>query len=472
MGASAVSQFTAIIAMPLIARIYDPDAMGTMTLFLSLCMLIGSCVSLRYDLAVVLPRSQKEASNLLVLSVATSIGIALLLIPLLWAGLPYLLLPEQESASSIWFLLVPLFLVLFGTGQALRGWHTRHKRFPVMARGQIVRSLCSVLGAIGPGMLYSAGPLTLIFSRFLGALANLGILLTTFLRRDWGSVRAVVTLSEMRSAARRHWRFPVLDTSSVLLFNAAREIPVILLVSTLGTSVTGLYGMMVQVLQAPVNLVAAAIGQVIYQQASAQTARGEKIDDLIEKVLRHSITLGALPAALIAAGGGAIFAAVLGEQWREAGVYGALMSPWLLSSIAANSTALIFRTLQRQDLDLAINALLLVGRVAAVLIGGVLLGNARTTVLLLSLVSTLLNTWRIAGIAAASGCSRRQILRHLLQQTALASPVLALTTLGAQTGEEFFLFPLAAFSTLCYILLSIRRDPEIKALALRLLPRR
>ena len=67
-GGTAFAQALAILASPLITRLYGPEAFGLAALFTSIVGIVGVVACLRYELAIMLPKRDEEAANLLGLS--------------------------------------------------------------------------------------------------------------------------------------------------------------------------------------------------------------------------------------------------------------------------------------------------------------------------------------------------------------------------------------------------------------------
>ena len=65
---TAVSQLITIVAIPLISRLFDPDEFGVAALFLSIVTLLSVVATLRFEKAIVLPKSDDTAVNLFMLS--------------------------------------------------------------------------------------------------------------------------------------------------------------------------------------------------------------------------------------------------------------------------------------------------------------------------------------------------------------------------------------------------------------------
>ena len=62
---SVIAQGIGVIVAPIIARLFAPEAFGVAALFASITGIIGVVACLRYELAIMLPKTDEEAANLL-----------------------------------------------------------------------------------------------------------------------------------------------------------------------------------------------------------------------------------------------------------------------------------------------------------------------------------------------------------------------------------------------------------------------
>ena len=463
-GAAAGAQLFGLLASPFITRLFAPDSFGVLALFLSYATAIGTISCLRYDQALMLPRHDRDALPLLALSFLVGTAIALACAALIhWQG-PQFLAITGGDALQPWFPFVPLFSWLVGTNQALRHWLARQRGFGDLARLNLARGILAPLTTIAAGITGFLGPSGLLLGRFVSIGAQSAGMAFAGGKRCWREIGIRRTSRALLPAAKRHWRFPALDTPSVLIYNIGKEIPVFLLTFFLGETVTGYYGLTILVLQAPVALVLAAVGQVLYQHASAMQAAGDQLSGLLEETLRYIITVGLLPAAVLACSGPALFSVFFGSRWHEAGAYAAALAPWLLAMMASNATAVLFRTLERQELDLFINVLLLVVRVLALLVGAHLFADPILAMVLLSLSSVLVSFWRVAILVRLVGARHRHLLQHLWCQLLCALPTILLllfATIGLRTPAPLTV-AVSAFASIPYVVLSVRRDPTLR----------
>lgn len=68
---SVFAQGLGILVIPIVARLFAPEAFGVAALFASITGIIGVLVCLRYEVSIMLPKTDEEAANLLGVSLCS-----------------------------------------------------------------------------------------------------------------------------------------------------------------------------------------------------------------------------------------------------------------------------------------------------------------------------------------------------------------------------------------------------------------
>lgn len=126
---TAVAQLISFGVSPLLSRIYRPEDFGLLGVFVGIAAIAGVVVSLRLDLAVVVPEEEETARDVVVvgaLAVALVTGLATVLV-VLFGGALANALGEPELTPLLAYL--PLYLGATGVYQMLNYWSTRNSRF-------------------------------------------------------------------------------------------------------------------------------------------------------------------------------------------------------------------------------------------------------------------------------------------------------------------------------------------------------
>ena len=69
MTGTTMAQAIPIAVLPILSRLYSPDDFGVLAIFISLSFIFGSIANGRYELAIVLPKDDRSALNIVVLSI-------------------------------------------------------------------------------------------------------------------------------------------------------------------------------------------------------------------------------------------------------------------------------------------------------------------------------------------------------------------------------------------------------------------
>ena len=69
-GGAVAGQAIIVAASPILTRLYSPEDFGVLAVFASLLSILSIVASLRYQLAIPLPKTDEEAANVTVLSLA------------------------------------------------------------------------------------------------------------------------------------------------------------------------------------------------------------------------------------------------------------------------------------------------------------------------------------------------------------------------------------------------------------------
>lgn len=316
---SSLAQFLMIAISPVLTRIFSPEEFGTYTLFIAVLTLLAIPATGRYELAILLPKKDKEAYNLLFVSMLVSLLFCLLLI----AILPFLV----GSISAIFYFL-PIALLLQSFLQSVSFLANRFKNYRTIAGSRIGGSISTGLGSIILGLLGSTG-LGLIIGKLIGlCMENLFLIRTSrwALKNYWQNTNR----EELKKVALKYQNFPLFSTPEALLNNGFKNIPVFALTLYFSPALVGFFGLAQTVLSKPLGTIAHAFTQVFYQSAAELNQQGAKpMQQLFQQNLLVLLLLGTLPALVIFFWAPAIFSFIFGTEWQTAGEYASWLIPFL-----------------------------------------------------------------------------------------------------------------------------------------------
>lgn len=347
MSGTVVAQLISLVATIFLARLYSSSAFGFLAVVGALAGLFAPLVLMRFDSALMLPRSRRTASALFVSSALSAIcGSALIGLALHavvatglsneWSELP---------ALGFWVGLTTLLTAAFTLASqiALRS----HKYGAVGTRNAIQ----SAAVAIAQVLSTSLGTIGLVIGQSLGRLVGIVPLLAAS-RREFSPF----SRADMTQAWRTYWKFPALFAPSAVLNGVGVFAPTLFVGLWFGIQDAGQWGMAERVLAVPLSLVGAVAGQVI--EASFASNVRNKEGDPVRSFLRASIALSGVGVLIVVAViilAPMVIPSLLGPGWGKAASIMQLLSIMVAIRLVASPLSKILLVNQAAVLNLALD---------------------------------------------------------------------------------------------------------------------
>jgi len=390
---STIAQAIPVIISPLLTRIFPVTDFATLTVVTTLISLLGVIVCGRYEIAIGLPADEKEAKQLVYLSISVAFivsSVAMVLVLFFNEPLAHLL-NNDEAAPYI--LLVPFTSLLYGLNQALTYWNIRKRNYALMSTSRVGQSITnsSVSLSLGYSFLKANG---LVIGHITGHIAAL---IYTFFRTN---SKAEITFSksdfnkeELKALAKKYSDLPKVNGVHALTDMLQVTGVVFVISAVFGSVTTGLYGLTMRILQAPLTMIGSSFSIVFYKEASEKVATNQKITKLLRTTI---MTLAAIsfPVFLtIMIFGPDLFSFVFGESWRDAGVYARILSPYLFMNFISSPVSHLPVILNKQRqfflLSLIGNILIL----SSILVGAFVFDDFKTGLLLITITQVIFTSF-------------------------------------------------------------------------------
>lgn len=318
-GGAAIGHAVTIAAMPLVAVLYGPEAVGAWGAWLALAGIIGVVACCRYDTAIALPASDREAIHVALLAVLLAVlvcGLTAILVPIiLLAGIPG---PWHTQGVALGW--VPLGALVLAWVMVATQWLARVHAVSSLAAakiwcGAVTAGLHLVLGLLG------AGALGLIAGDVGGRCAGLWGR-TRQAWRDHAAEIAHTQPSDLWNAARRHRVHALWMTPTTLIDGIGQQVPLLCILSFYGDAVGGQFALAQRMMALP----AALLGQSIAQFFLPMMARAHRHADgsAIRLFLGLSGVLAGCGVAVLTAMSLVTadrISFVLGWEWRDMMVF-------------------------------------------------------------------------------------------------------------------------------------------------------
>ena len=165
MSGSILAQAIPLIVAPILTRLYTPEEFGVYALFFSFVSILTIVATARYEMAIMLPKSNRTSMSIVYLSATISILISLFTLVLVLAFHKNI---NKLLGIEVAFL-IPLMVVVAGLFQSMKMWLTRQKNYKQLAISRVEQSVMGGVSQLTLGAL-SVGSLGLIIGQVIGQL--------------------------------------------------------------------------------------------------------------------------------------------------------------------------------------------------------------------------------------------------------------------------------------------------------------
>src|SRR5215471_4485077 len=459
------AQVLAVLAALFTARLFTPSAFGVAALFASITSLAIIISTLRYELAIMLPKHDKESVNAVGVSVLFVVLISTAIGGLVWASGDLLprLLKAPDLHRYLW--LLPVNVFFGGLFSILNHWNSRRKCFTRLMVVQIVNAACTAGAQVAFGLAGRNTGGYLIAAAILG-LATSTSMMALLTWRDNGRLFVDnVRWNRVVAALKRYRRFPKYSTAKALLDVVAWQMPVWFLSSGFSTAVVGRYALGAKLMHMPMNLIGNNVAIVIFQRAARAKHEG-RLEQAVESSFRCLAVLSLFPCLLVALTGKDLFVVAFGRTWAEAGVYAQILSVWICVWFVSSPLGKLLDVLEKQALHLRLSVLNVVTRFAALGLG-MMTHSPRMMLALLAACGVLVYGYYGVLILKHSGLSPWKMLpimtRILMRFVPAGIVIVALRYLGA---SSIVMVAAAGVMLLAYYLYVLTAEPEVLGLAM------
>lgn len=368
---SVFAQGLGILVAPIVTRLFAPEAFGVAALFISITGILGVVVCFRYELAIMLPKTEDEAANLLGVSLCFVLIITAItaLIVFFASDIIVRLLNSPELKKYLW--LLPISVFVSGVFLALNYWNSRTKHFGRLSIARVTSSVVAQTTKLGAGFAGFVSGGILIGTSILGQVVSTFVLGGQIWRDDRGLFKTSIRWKKMITGLKRYKKFPVIDVWGGLLNTTSWQLPALLLSAFFSPAIVGYYALGTAVIRMPMNIIGGAIAQVFYQRACDAKNKGES-SQVVEDVYKRLVAIGLFPMLLLCLVGQDLFSVVFGHNWAEAGLYTQILALWMFFVFISSPLSTLFSVFERQGSALIVHSIIFITRLASLYIGGVL----------------------------------------------------------------------------------------------------
>lgn len=323
---TALAQAIPVLASPILTRLYTPSDFGMWAVFMAVVTSILPAVCGKYDVALVLPRSEEQGKHLFAVAILFAFIISLLFTGFVLLAHQWLIdLLDAEQLSG-WLYLTPLVLFLTGIFQASSYYANRLKNYKLMAQSKLVQATTMVTVNIFFG-LAGVGFVGLLLGNILAIILASSYILYENMSRLSRSIFS--GWKRKYTLMLRYKDYPIFNGSSSLLNGITQSIPIFFLSHYFPGSVVGFFALVMWVANAPLSFISASVSQVNLRKVVDLVNARQNVIPYLYKLTLLLMSAASVPLILLVLFAPELFAFVFGESWREAGEYCQILIPAL-----------------------------------------------------------------------------------------------------------------------------------------------
>lgn len=371
MTGTTIAQAIPIAISPILTRIYTPEDFGVFALYMAVVSLLAVFTTGQYDLAIMLPKYEKSAINIVGLSllINTIFSSSVLIIIFIFFDFFQSLLGASSLGNFLYF--IPFSIFLIGCYQIFSYWLNRKKQYKTLSTNKVIQSLTNSTSSITLGM-QDFGKDGLIISQLLAQALVVAQLVKkikmSFIFKSFQKLKVI-------ALAKKYIKFPKITMMQSLFSVATAQIPVVIISSFFALKDAGFYSLANRVVASPIGIVSSSLFQVFYQSFSVEKNK----QNFYKRKFIKINTMLLPPFILFWFFLEPLFGFVFGKEWSVAGVYAQILLPLLymkfLSNLFTTTTYLYYeRQMENFLLSIVIASTAIASLFLGVFVGSIVFG--------------------------------------------------------------------------------------------------
>lgn len=400
---TVIAQLISILMQSVLRRVFTVSDFGIMSLYASAIVIFASLATGRYEMAIVLPKEDKNARSVFRISLGLSFlfNLFLFIVLLFSAGTIMDIIIEKElidpneitDINLVKYLIycIPVGVFTLTAYNSFNYLYTRKKAYKTLSRGRIVQSL-AYNGSSAAFGVANIGFFGLFFGYVLGLATSIIFMIFSKFEILKGEV------GNTRENLKKYADFPKKSMPSGLINMLALQLPTFFIFGFFGSQISGLYDMITRVLNVPLTMVGKSVSQVFFQKVSQDLNDGKPISEYIIKSTKRLLLLMLFPMLIIFFFGEPIFALLFGEDYRMSGKLASYFSISYLMRFVYYSQSTLFSAVRMLGVELRQNIIYLIFQITALVVGYYYYKDFEITFILVALSGFLCYSYFIYGL--------------------------------------------------------------------------
>lgn len=312
---TTVGQLLLLGSTPLLTRLFSPDQFGSLALFSSAYAFLLGLSTLKYDLAIILPKGKALARTISTLVISLNIGFALLIL-VFWTFF-YLLFDHREYW---YFILLPIAIISGGLYTSGQQWQARFRSYSRFAKSNVLNSIVNLSVSIIIGITVSDLSGSLVIGFISGILLSAVYLSWFYLKKRIMLSIHEINLRSLQAVAMKYRNFPTYVLPSTLISIAGLNLIPFVVNSYFTLEDVGFYSIAYRFLLVPAALIGTAINEAFRAEFVNIQRLDKSTQNLFLNTLKNLIFIVVPVFTIIFFITPVGFETLLGAEYRRSGV--------------------------------------------------------------------------------------------------------------------------------------------------------
>jgi O-antigen/teichoic acid export membrane protein len=361
---TTIAQSIPILITPILTRLYTPDDFGVFSLFAALVSIIGAVVCMRYELAILLPKEEKDSIELVFLSLLINSFISCILLLIILFFNKNIAEILKEPRISLWLYFVPIAVFSFGIFNSLNSFNTRSGDFVKISNASIKKSL--VLAATQLSLGLFKGPAGLVLGNvnsnvFANYALGTKVIEVLYIKREIPNQERLMIL------AKRYIDFPKYSMPSALANSSGIYLINILISTYFSITSLGFYAFSQKLLGIPSMLIGNSISQVFVKSAVEEKNLSGSCEKTYAKTFKRLCFISIPVFLILYFIVEDLFSLIFGSDWLIAGSFSKILIPMFCVRFISSPLSMVTTVYQKQKISLTFQIIFLAISISSIL---------------------------------------------------------------------------------------------------------
>ena len=346
----SIAQFIPLIITPILTQYFSAEEFGLYGLYISVCSILGIIAAGRYDIAIMLPKKNHDAINIVAICFFLTSIFSILCLFLLTIFKHELFELTKSELFVKYYFFIPISIFLISMNQTFMVWFNRQKNYTLIGDQNLLKSTSNSFSSLFLGIKKIT--LGMIIGNIISLFVSIIFNIYDFLK---SSNLQLVSRKKILENFRKYIIFLKYSTISNL-FNSLSNIGITALIAIFfGPKIAGFYFLADRIISIPISIITSSVSQVYFQKASLLFYSNKKELLQLTKNVQRKILYILFPFLLTLSLFGENIFSIFGNDWNEAGIIIKYFALFILFKNIYSPISTIGDILKKQQLLLFFN---------------------------------------------------------------------------------------------------------------------